>query len=284
MALLARPDMESIIAWKPHGRAFVVLSPAELEKKLPSLFKQNLMTSFIRQLNFWNFKRLNRKGDDYKCYYHELFLRGRPELAKIMRRHKLKGVGTKRKPNPENEPNFYKMSPLDSSDPKITAQDQNLPIGNSVRNQQGRVRAELRPEGLMTGRTETADLISAMTDSELIHAIQYQHNLNLSQPPTPPSLQLAHYQQEIQQHIFKSRSLPSINMHELQMLQQLPNDSLWSLLSNQQQQISRDSNLPPVQQNFSLSSLFQPDQILIAQRCHDINAILMLLNTNGIGM
>lgn len=108
--ILDTPDMESIIAWKPHGRAFVVLNSRKLEKVLPSIFKQSSITSFTRQLNLWNFKRLNRKGEDFKCYYHELFLRGRPRLGRLMRRIRVKGVGTRRASVPRQEPNFYELN------------------------------------------------------------------------------------------------------------------------------------------------------------------------------
>jgi hypothetical protein len=104
--------MESIIAWKPHGRAFVVLNSGNLEKVLPSVFKQSSITSFTRQLNLWNFKRLNRKGEDFKCYYHELFLKGRPRLVRLMRRIRVKGVGIRRASVPKDEPNFYEMNPV----------------------------------------------------------------------------------------------------------------------------------------------------------------------------
>ena len=270
MDLLARPDMESIIAWKPHGRAFVVLSPTELEKRLPTLFKQHSITSFVRQLNLWNFKRLNRKGDDYKSYYHELFLRGRPELAKIMRRHKIKGVGTKRTPNPENEPNFYKMKTVDSSSSNISVQVQNLSARNLSARGHQTIPLSVLPGGLLSRRTNT-DIISAMTDYELIQAIQHQQNL--TQPRSPPIfLQPSNYKQQ-QEPNFKISS-PSINLHELQMLQQqLPNGALWNLLSNQQ-------NLP-VEQNLLLSSLFQQDQVSQRNRA---NSILLLLATNGISM
>ena len=46
-------------------------------------------------------------GPDHKAYYHELFLRGRPELAQAMTR--LINPG-KRLPDPEGEPNFYDIA------------------------------------------------------------------------------------------------------------------------------------------------------------------------------
>ena len=42
-------------------------------------------------------------------YYHELFLRGRPDLCRNMIRTRVKGNGMKAASNPQNEPDFYAM-------------------------------------------------------------------------------------------------------------------------------------------------------------------------------
>ena len=52
-------------------------------------------------------QRLLNQGPDYKCYYHECFLRGRPELTKMMQR--LINPG-KRLPDKAGEPDFYEIS------------------------------------------------------------------------------------------------------------------------------------------------------------------------------
>ena len=93
MEVLERDDMESIITWMPHGRAFIVLQPQQLRDiVLPRFFKQTKFMSFTRQLNLWGFKRIT-KGVDSGAYYHALFLRGRRCLAMLMRRQKIKGTG-----------------------------------------------------------------------------------------------------------------------------------------------------------------------------------------------
>jgi hypothetical protein len=48
-----------------------------------------------------------RAGPDHKSYYHELFLRGRPDLAQAITR--LVNPG-RRIPDPKGEPNFYEIS------------------------------------------------------------------------------------------------------------------------------------------------------------------------------
>jgi hypothetical protein len=52
---------------------------------------------------------------DAHRYYHEFFLRGRPDLCRHMVRTRVKGNGMKAASNPQQEPNFYEMSPCPAS-------------------------------------------------------------------------------------------------------------------------------------------------------------------------
>ena len=107
MEVLNRSDLAEIIEWMPHGRAFLVKQPKTFASQvLPRYFKQSKYLSFTRQLNLWEFKRITR-GKDMGAYYHELFLRGRHNLAMRMKRQKIKGTGMKLTPNPGSEPDFY---------------------------------------------------------------------------------------------------------------------------------------------------------------------------------
>jgi hypothetical protein len=86
-AILSRKDLSDIITWMPHGRSWKVLKPREFEiKVIPTYFEHSKFSSFIRQANGWGFRRIISKGGDRNSYYHELFLRGRPYLIKLMRR------------------------------------------------------------------------------------------------------------------------------------------------------------------------------------------------------
>lgn len=73
-------------------------------------FSQSKMSSFQRQLNLYGFLRQNT-GRDRGSYYHELFLRARPDLPKIMVRTRVKGIGMGRTNKIEKEPDFYQMPP-----------------------------------------------------------------------------------------------------------------------------------------------------------------------------
>jgi hypothetical protein len=55
-------------------------------------------------------------GRDKGGYYHELFLRGKPQLAHKIPRTKLKNEGARKSTSPETEPNFYTLPFLPNSD------------------------------------------------------------------------------------------------------------------------------------------------------------------------
>ena len=102
----------SIVSWLPHGRAFIVRKPKEFsEHIMHKYFRQTKITSFQRQLNLYGFRRLTQ-GPDTGAYYHEMFLRGRMQLAARMTRQKVKGIGHKQPSHRESEPNLYALPHL----------------------------------------------------------------------------------------------------------------------------------------------------------------------------
>ena len=107
--ILSQPDLAHIVTWLPHGRSWrLVDRQAFLTQVMPNYFSHSNYASFARQVNGWGFKRMSRKGMDYGSYYHELFLRGMPHVAKRMRRP-LK-IGKKVSPDPEKEPRLEEIT------------------------------------------------------------------------------------------------------------------------------------------------------------------------------
>lgn len=105
----AEEDPNCVVSWLPHGRAFIVRKPKLFTSKImPKYFRQTKLTSFQRQLNLYGFRRITQ-GADAGAYYHELFLRGRPQLCMRMVRQKVKGTGHKQPTDVGSEPNFYTM-------------------------------------------------------------------------------------------------------------------------------------------------------------------------------
>jgi hypothetical protein len=82
---------------------------------LPFHFQQTDFLSFQRQLNMYGFLRLTGKGPDKNAYYHNFFLRGKPELSMLIPRQQVTLAGNTRERrtfDPDTEPNLYMMPPM----------------------------------------------------------------------------------------------------------------------------------------------------------------------------
>eukprot|EP00980_Cylindrotheca_fusiformis_P013485 scaffold3437_cov113-Cylindrotheca_fusiformis.AAC.52 len=84
--MLSQPSFQDCITWLPHGRAWKVIDQQKFESKvIPRFFRSDKMASFMRQVNGWAFNRIT-EGPDMNAYYHEMFLRGLPNLCFDMKR------------------------------------------------------------------------------------------------------------------------------------------------------------------------------------------------------
>ncbi|KAL3794218.1 hypothetical protein ACHAWO_006462 [Cyclotella atomus] len=104
-AIISNPEYQHIICWMPHGRSWKIID----KDKLASVvcyenFNHDSFGSFTRSVNGWGFKRMVGPGPDQRSYYHECFLRGKPDLAQLITRVTTPG---KKLPNPNGEPDFY---------------------------------------------------------------------------------------------------------------------------------------------------------------------------------
>ncbi|KAJ3152718.1 hypothetical protein HDU86_005473 [Geranomyces michiganensis] len=106
--ILESDQYNHLIRWSPAGTSFLVLDSAELSSQvLPTVFKHNNYTSFVRQLNLYGFHKKNRSyhrnavndADDKdpnsarqaqqhepREFSHPKFLRFRPDLLAEIRR------------------------------------------------------------------------------------------------------------------------------------------------------------------------------------------------------
>jgi hypothetical protein len=108
-----------IIGWAPHGRAFKIHDRSAFEDQiLPAYFsKQSEISSFQRQLCLYGFRRFAGTHSDQHAYYHELFLRGRPDLCQLIHRARLvrQSASMKEKRrvcDPDSEPDLYNYRPM----------------------------------------------------------------------------------------------------------------------------------------------------------------------------
>mmetsp|Transcript_2068 Transcript_2068/g.3945 ORF Transcript_2068/g.3945 Transcript_2068/m.3945 type:complete len:708 (+) Transcript_2068:165-2288(+) len=123
--IVSNPEYRHIIGWMPHGRSWIIVNKDLLIKYvLPTHFTSNKFESFNRQVNGWGFKRFHGEGPDHRSYYHELFLRGRPDLTSMMTR--LINPG-KRLPDIANEPDLYYISRMYPLSPGPSVSIKGLP-------------------------------------------------------------------------------------------------------------------------------------------------------------
>jgi hypothetical protein len=84
--ILEERKFPEVIDWNAEGTAIVIKKPSEFcQKVLPTYFKHNNLTSFVRQLNMYNFHKRRTQNVDH-VYYHDLFQRGKRYLLKEIKR------------------------------------------------------------------------------------------------------------------------------------------------------------------------------------------------------
>lgn len=89
----------TVACWSEDGETFVVKNPEKFEKQIiPQFFKHSKFSSFVRQLNFYAFRKikyadtiridpkLEAETANYWRFRHEKFQRGRPELLQEIKR------------------------------------------------------------------------------------------------------------------------------------------------------------------------------------------------------
>jgi len=113
-----RADVISFVA---NGRAFAIHKADNFFKEIvPLYFRQSRLSSFKRQLNLYGFELINT-GPARGGYYHEMFVKERPELCRRMRRIAVKvapskdGNGKKKSKNKAHiidDPSILGSSPV----------------------------------------------------------------------------------------------------------------------------------------------------------------------------
>ena len=78
-----------LIHWAETGDSFIISDPEEFAAQIiPLYFKHNNFSSFVRQLNFYGFRKVKSEGLDKKAweFRHEKFVQERPDLLNEIRR------------------------------------------------------------------------------------------------------------------------------------------------------------------------------------------------------
>lgn len=106
MTMIEENNHTKIIHWSDNGSSFVIENQELFFKLLPKYFKTKNYSSFVRQLNMYDFHKIkNEKG--FHEFKHPLFVRGHPELLNQIQRKvndQVKSDSDVKKDNPQTEP------------------------------------------------------------------------------------------------------------------------------------------------------------------------------------
>lgn len=87
------PQCDDLICWSDSGQSFIIADPPKFSQELSKYFKHNNLSSFIRQLNMYGFRKvatiensgLHPVTDDLH-FYHNDFVRDHPEKLEAIKR------------------------------------------------------------------------------------------------------------------------------------------------------------------------------------------------------
>jgi hypothetical protein len=76
-----------VVGWSEEGDSFVIKNSHEFsEVILPKYFKHNNFSSFIRQLNMYDFHKSRKKSDIQQVFKHPFFLKDKKHLLPQIKR------------------------------------------------------------------------------------------------------------------------------------------------------------------------------------------------------
>lgn len=81
------PRSDDLISWSDNGQSFMILDPPRFAGELSKYFKHNNLSSFIRQLNMYGFKKVAAiENQEDLHFYHPDFVKNEPDRLEAIKR------------------------------------------------------------------------------------------------------------------------------------------------------------------------------------------------------
>lgn len=81
------PSCGNFISWSQNGQSFIITDAPHFSQELSKYFKHNNLSSFIRQLNMYGFRKVTSlENNEELHFYHPDFIKDHPERLEAIKR------------------------------------------------------------------------------------------------------------------------------------------------------------------------------------------------------
>lgn len=176
---------QSIACWSEDGETFVVKDPVKFEKQIiPQFFKHSKFSSFVRQLNFYAFRKikyadtiridpkLEAETANYWRFRHEKFQRGKPELLSEIKRMNGQKQQQKKEINP-------------TSTASVTTEKENSVLKSEVSNLKQRIEAMTKNIDELTSMVQKVTLATQVKEEDNVNSNNKRTKVEMEMESTP---------------------------------------------------------------------------------------------------